>query len=78
MTRETSQMEYEWHPNGFGYAVMLLFLIVLWLTAAHFLKQVTEYWRFFGMIFWVFTMLTVPRLFQFLIKIYALSRQQHN
>jgi hypothetical protein len=79
MTSETSH-EYEWHPNAFGYVVMLLFLLALWLSAAHFLKQITEYWRVFGMIFWVFTMLTVPRFFQFIIKIYidALSQRENN
>ncbi len=69
--------EYEWHPNVFGYVVMLLFLLVLWLTAAYFLRQITDHWRVWGMIFWVFAMLTVPRFIQFLIKIYinALSRE---
>lgn len=77
MERSMMREEYEWHPNVFGYAVMLLFLVALWLCANVVLREITEYWRFWGFLFAVFTLITVPRIIEFLIKKYidALSRR---
>jgi hypothetical protein len=51
-----------WQPNGIGYAVTLLSLIVIWLIARYFLEQFTPHWRSLGVAFAVASFAVVPRI----------------